>query len=191
MLERSVYMYYGTVANLKACQAITDAFFTVLNKKKFSAITITDITRQAGVARSTYYHNFYNKQEIIENYMDSIYKKILAAENINNDNNIQTVFKSEKLFSGLETSFSMLLKDRDRILLIYNNGFVNLIQQMLNRHAKKIVDDLNKINHYQIYFIAGAMQNVLLEWIESGTKESSEEMAHIVIKLLQNNILQK
>ncbi len=182
-------LYYGTVTNLRARQAITDAFFTVLKEKHFSHITITDIITQAGVARSTYYHNFYNKEEIINAYMNSIYKKLLVSENIKNDKSLPQMINSEKLFRGIETSFSLLLKDRERILLIYNNGFGNMIQKMLNQHAQKIFANLAQKDHYRIYFIAGAMQNVLLEWLESGMSESPTEMAHILIGLLQNNSL--
>jgi AcrR family transcriptional regulator len=182
-------MYYGKTENLRARKAITDVFFILLAKKPFSNITITDIIKKSGVARSTYYHNFYNKEEIIDNYIRTIYEKLLASKNVNTEHGLPTTFTLEKFISGLKFSFQELSKNKERILLIYSNGFSNMIQKMLNEHAKQTIGNFTTENHYQVYFIAGAMQNVLLEWLESGANESPEEMADFVIKLLQGNDL--
>ncbi len=41
---------------------IEEALFVLLKQKPFSKITITDITKKAGVARLTFYRNFAKKR---------------------------------------------------------------------------------------------------------------------------------
>lgn len=53
---------------------IMEALVILLEKKKFSEITIKEITRKAGVNRSTYYRNFHSKEEIIT-FFTPIYLK--------------------------------------------------------------------------------------------------------------------
>lgn len=182
-------LYYGTVANQKARQAITEAFFVLLSEKSLSAITVTNIIKKAGVARSTYYHNFYYKEEIVDNFMDSIYHQLLAKENIENKQKLQKAFKSQQLIAGIESSFLLLKKNQEKIKLIYHNGFGYRLKEMLDQHVKIIFGNFNNKDHYKNYLIAGAIQNVLLEWLECGAKESPQEMAQIVYEFVQNNAL--
>lgn len=56
-------------ANQKVKRKIENALFTLLNRKNFSTITVTDIVQTAGVARASYYRNFRSKEQIIETYM--------------------------------------------------------------------------------------------------------------------------
>ena len=52
-------------ANVEAKNKIVQALFTLLKKKRFSEITVTDLIKEAKVARATYYRNFECKEDII------------------------------------------------------------------------------------------------------------------------------
>ena len=52
-----------TVGFLKEC--MSDALLKLMNEKKFSQITIHEISAEAGVNRSTWFRNFTSKEDAI------------------------------------------------------------------------------------------------------------------------------
>lgn len=55
---------------IKKC--IAQALMKLLQKKELSAISITELTKVAGVSRMAYYRNFNSKEEIISSYCEII-----------------------------------------------------------------------------------------------------------------------
>ena len=59
-----------TTTLVKKC--IVDSLLLLMNEKDFDEITITEICNKAGVSRMTYYRNYYNKYDIIIEYLKDI-----------------------------------------------------------------------------------------------------------------------
>ena len=57
-------------------EIIKDALLTLLKKKNYMDITITDICRQACISRGTFYSHFKNIREIIDLLFDDALKQI-------------------------------------------------------------------------------------------------------------------
>ena len=51
-------------------QAVIDAFFRLMRKRENTEITISDIVREAGVARVSYYRNFTSREDIVLSLID-------------------------------------------------------------------------------------------------------------------------
>ena len=66
-----------------ADDAIFDAFFALLKEKDFDRITVADVSKKAGVVRSTFYNHYENVQALVE-----------AAE----DKTIQDIFRMMESF---------------------------------------------------------------------------------------------
>ena len=52
---------------------ITDALLLLMKHKNFNDITIGEITKKAGVNRSTYYRHFSTKESIIKFYFSTTF----------------------------------------------------------------------------------------------------------------------
>lgn len=52
-------------ANIRVRRSITDALFSLMKDKNFSEITITEIIREAGVARASFYRNYTSKEDVL------------------------------------------------------------------------------------------------------------------------------
>lgn len=72
-------MSRGSQENERVRKEITEALFSLLLRKEFSEITVTDIVTEANVARVSYYRNFETKEAIIEEYVDSVYRDLAAS----------------------------------------------------------------------------------------------------------------
>lgn len=172
------------IENERVKKSIEEALFTLLNKKNFSEITVTDIIRVSGVARASYYRNFESKEAIIESYMERQRKEV--AQEIAFTETINDLFIQEKLVASLEH----YLKQKYYLLLIYNNGFGTLLLEEMNRFAEQCLGDMpsKSIERYKIYFLSGAMYNMTIQWLVSGAMESPLEMSRAFLQLLNHSI---
>ena len=173
------------VENERVKKSIEEAFFTLLKKKPFSEITVSDIIRVSGVARASYYRNFESKEEIIEAYMGRQRNEV--AHMITFSESVSDIFNEEKLVTALEH----YLQQKEYILLLYDNGFGTFLQEDMNRFAEFSIGDMPQMSmeRYSLYFLSGAMFNTTIQWLKSGAVESPQQMAKAFIRMLSKNSL--
>ena len=67
--------------NLFIKEYILQALLDLMKEKDFKDISITEITKKAGVSRMAYYRNYYYKEDILENYMTELLEKYEKIRN--------------------------------------------------------------------------------------------------------------
>ena len=181
-------MSRASMENSRVKKEIINSFFNLLAKKQFSEITVTDIVKNAGVARASYYRNFSTKEAIIEEYMNSFYDLIMKDIDYDDDENI---FNKNNVLDGFERALSYCMVNKSYILSIYNNGFGSMIQDIFNNYIEYFAGNMpqNSIEQYKLYFISGAMFNVLIQWLKKGTVESPNEISKVCVSLLEGGIV--
>ena len=165
-------------ANQESKSKIVHALFKLLEKKRFSEITVTDIIKEAGVARATYYRNFEAKEDIIDEYLHQ-FREATADFPVAKEL-LPTAFSKNNLVVRLEYFASQ----KDYFLLLCKNGFFDFLLEDTNRFAEIILGNMpsNSIERYNIYLLSGAILNLLLQWLKNDCKESPEEIAGLVAK---------
>lgn len=168
--------------NARVKKNIEDAFFALLKEKSFSEITVTDIVKKSGVARTSYYRNFNSKEDIIRAYIQRLREEIdlaleYSAKTFGEKLNRQT----------LTAHVSCYLKEKHIILLLYNSGFGPLMLDETNYYISEALGDMpcSSIERYSLYFASGAIFNALMQWLQSGAKETPNEMAQIMMTLIE------
>lgn len=181
-------MSHGSEENAKSKKKITEALFVLLKGKKISEITISDIAAESKTARSTYYRNFKTKEDIISEFMNNMHDEIITPNEFSDSN---MVFNCDYMIAGFEKSLTACSKNRDYILTMYHNGFGSLILELLNRYIEESIGDMpaKSIKRYKLYFIAGAVYNVLIKWLEDGAQESSKKIAALCAEYLLSGIM--
>ena len=181
-------MSKASMDNQRVKNQITEGLFSLLRKKSFSEITVTDIVREAKVARASYYRNFQNKEEIIEAAMDILRDELMKDIQYDDDEHI---FNQENARAGFEKALTSCLIRKADLLTLYHNGFGSLIQQTFNRYIMEFAGNMsvNSIDRYKLYFISGAVTNVLIEWLDEGAKEPPREIAALCIGYFTGGIL--
>lgn len=183
-------MYRGTMENKRVKREIIEALFTLLKKKGFSEITVSDIIKEAGVARSTYYRNFKTIEEIIELYIESLHDELRSVTPYADSNSI---YLKENLITAFNHSFTCGLKNKSYLLALYHNGFGSMIQDIFNKYGEEMMGGMSyrSIDRYLLYFMTGAILNVLIQWLEDGAKESPLEISKTVVAMLMENVIEK
>ena len=183
-----VIMSKASMDNQRVKNQITEGLFSLLRKKSFSEITVTDIVKEANVARASYYRNFQNKEEIIEAAMDRLRDELMADIQYDDDEHI---FNQENARAGFEKALTCCLVKKADLLTLYHNGFGSLIQQTFNRYIMEFAGNMpaNSATRYKLYFISGAVTNVLIEWLNEGAKEPPREIAALCVSYFTGGIL--
>lgn len=174
--------------NQRVKNQIVKGYFSLLRKKENSKITITDIVTEANVARASYYRNFDNKEQIIEFALEQLRNELMS--DIEYDDN-KCIFNLENASIGFEKGLNYCLLKKSDLLLLYNTGFGYLIQLTFNRFIIEFAGNMsiNSIERYKLYFISGAVTNVLIEWLNGGTKETPKEIATLCATYFSGGIL--
>ncbi|PST46166.1 hypothetical protein CPA40_06885 [Bifidobacterium callitrichos] len=162
--------------NDRVRRQITEALFVLMERRRFSAITVTDIVAEAGVARASYYRNFKSKEDVINAWMSDLHDSIQPSDTKPRE---YDVFARANIADGFERSLTRFLTAKSYILTLYRNGFASLIQDTINGYVRGMAGraPMGSIGQYRLYFVAGAMFNILIKWLEGGAVESPRAIA--------------
>lgn len=157
-------------------ESIVTALIKLLESKSFNEITITQITKLAGVSRMAFYRNYYTKEDIIAIYLDD-----MVTEFYSRFLDLGPTSKYDTL-----CSFFSFFKERKYFIeILMKSGLIYIFHQKLNSSLLDFFKDIEGKNKpeygtYLAQFDAGGLYNVLLEWISNNTQESAESMAKLI-----------
>ena len=161
-------------SNSLARERIVAALTELMSRQDYASITITEITRTAGVSRMTYYRNYSSKEDILRRFMsdvgDQIHAKIVEKD----------LFRDA--YQYYYTLFEMLGQYDALVNAALTAGLDGLILDCIARNMDLTfvgTTDQPVNEKYLLRFHAGAFFHVFIEWIRSGRQESCEQMARL------------
>ena len=172
--------------------AIIEALFSLMEGERFSSISVSQITSKADVARMSYYRNFESKEQIIEVYVDRLHKELIAGSeaSVESVQGADGLLGEQALVRGFDRSLKRMRSEKRKILALINAGFATTLQRMMDGYLEERLGDMpvRSIERYELYFVSGALLNVLVRWLEQGAKEPPEEMAAFCARLLRDGL---
>lgn len=150
---------------------IADALLKLMDEKDYDSITITEIVEKAGVSRVTYYRYFKTKEDIVTRYFELTKNRFMMTVNLSAgeapdvENNDVTILALFLFFKSNMKANKCLRKARlDGVLLEFL--------------STEFCDNLPvKLDKYLAYFVAGALYNVLIHWLDNDCKDPIEEVS--------------
>lgn len=159
-------------------ESIFTALMILMAQKNFKEISITEITKKAGVSRMAFYRNYEIKEDIITTYIDELFQEYLNR--LISSNTIDT-------YENLRLYFSYFRKHQQLIFNLITSNMMNMLLEKCIEFFYALSQDFACHPSYStekrkiwIEFIAGGLFNILIEWAKSGMKQSDEYMAKIV-----------
>ncbi|MFT5692120.1 MAG: AcrR family transcriptional regulator [Oceanicoccus sp.] len=169
---------------LKSC--IQVSFLTLLKDKAMSQISITNIANHAGVSRMSIYRYYDDKEDIVRKHIKD-----------NFENYLNTVGELDlSAITSAPFFFEYFRKNGDTVKLLIEKNLFHLISDNFATYVEKFECVVNKKSNlpesHRIYnygYTASGLLSIVKIWIESGMKESNEEMSEILkaVKLEQAN----
>lgn len=163
------------------------ALTRLLREKDFEAISVSDITREAGVNRGTFYLHYIDKFDMMDQLIDEILQNILT---LLKEGNPQT---KEDALPSIVKIFEYLKEDFDFIHAMTLNRFnytTKLIHDFLYELTKQITPIQETIQSvyplpadYATEVFIYSNSAIFIHWIQKGAVESPEEIAKIFFRM--------
>lgn len=171
-------MYH--IKNDKRCRRsaalISGAFENLLAVKPFLEISVSDIQRESGVGRSTFYRLFDNIDDVVTYLVDEYFKE-LAAE-----------FSSLEWNEFIKAMLEGIIGREELYMNIITGGRTDLLIRPFRRNLEEMHRRQSPVVRskvvYSFAIFSGACISVIRSWDENGRKESVEELASMLNKYL-------
>lgn len=179
----SIVVEKGKVSRTKKC--IIDALLHLIEDDKFDEITVTQITQEADIARRTFYLNFNSKYEVIESYIDILYREY-----------VEEVLKyGGRFFEHDANQFFEFWKKHSELLFLLEKNDIFMV--LLSKFEEILIEteyfdfsfwfnkgiDKNK-RDYIASILAAILWRVLERWVKNDMKASVEELVDTFVKII-------
>ncbi|MCF0111135.1 MAG: TetR/AcrR family transcriptional regulator [Erysipelotrichaceae bacterium] len=158
-----------------AKEYIREAALQLLEKKNIRDITICELVQKAGVSRATFYRNYLDIYQVI----DEIARNITAPM-LHHDNDLKAMILQ---------NFRLLLQHKRTLTILVRQDLGDVLYRALYQTTVEHIDSLHAMNNtYQPHFFAGASYGMLVAWVNNDYKESPEQMLNLFYGCLQGYI---
>lgn len=165
---------------------LKEALLKLLHTRQLNKITITDLCRESGINRATFYRHYEEPKDILNEIRYSIFEDI---KNIEKQSNINS--SEDQL---LEQVCQYFFENREllNILFKYRNDedFVLLINEICRQRIPR----LRKLGYMKDYddeslklstcYFAGGIYYILRQWLSEPIEKSPKEIARIIQNVL-------
>ncbi|MEE0845245.1 MAG: TetR/AcrR family transcriptional regulator [Eggerthellaceae bacterium] len=177
-------------------RALRAALIELMEERGLDNISVNDICARADLNRGTFYNHFHDKYDLLTRLEDDIISDLeLIQEHMQGLSVMDLVrYRMRKHpLPFLVELFDYLREQGDFLHAVTGPGgdirfaprlrdsvCANLIQSILHERYRS---DPTPFVQYYVAFYATAYLGVIQHWIDTGMKESSEEMALIAMRL--------
>ena len=157
-------------------EAITQALLLLMENESYEDIKVSDIVRKAGVSRSSFYRNFFDKDDVLEKYINWMFSLSMRTSD---------PYSGANLRNTIIAHYEMYYENRHFLkILSRNNILFRFLGDMSRITEETIADSGMTVNVYQSSFFSAANLGVLAKWLERDCRETPEEIADAFIELL-------
>lgn len=165
----------------RSAQAVYEGLMECLDHKPLSQVTVSDIQRASGVARTTFYRSFDNISDVLAWRCDESFREVLGSIS-------PKAFRNERELS--RQYFSYWMENGDILELLVRNNRYDIIYASHKRVGDEMRDRYGDVpgvsRAHGDYFMAvrtGFTLSMLTTWVERGRSESVDELLQIIDEL--------
>ncbi|MBR1851783.1 MAG: TetR/AcrR family transcriptional regulator [Lachnospiraceae bacterium] len=145
-----------------------------MGKKDFGKISITEITKHAGVSRTAFYRNYETREALVEDICQSLFSELKAS--VSGER-----YRTDR--KAWYTIFFKTIKENSEYFQIYLNAHLQFGELFI---LESVYPPTTPLERYVNSAKEGAFLRVLTVWFNGGMQESPEEMGEICEKLIYN-----
>lgn len=170
---------------IRSKRMLRDGLVALLKQKPYQKISITEITQQADVARSTFYAHFETKDELLNFFVDDILDQFFKSVS-----NWPDIVDDPDYENRIGTTFFQLWQDNEDIARILNTVDIDCL--LINRFkvlfeklfTYKVGLDQIEINPNLIWYLinynAYALVGIFKQWIDDNMRYLPEVVGQFV-----------
>lgn len=148
---------------------IKKALFILAKKTRIKTITITTLVNEACISRTTFYRNYSNIQEVIDDILMDIFNKDFKESVTHHD------FK--KCIYDL---FKICKQNNDFFYILYKNNLISLIIKDILNMIKIIVKD--KYSEYELTAIVYGLYAYIIVYLKKKEMKPCDDIVSLFCK---------
>ena len=191
VLNKSESKYFNTAKKMDK------ALISLLEKKSFEYITVSEICKMASVNRSTFYLHYENTVDLLNETARFLLEDFFAYFNIDTKN-ITNQFKENPLdelnFISDEYLYPYLsyIKENRRVFTIvlshsdsfgFNEVFQRLYENVFNPILERFNYPIDDRKYVMMFYLNG-ITAVVSEWLKDGCIKTIEEVSRIIYECI-------
>ncbi len=182
--NQSKYFYTAELMN--------HALLALLEKKDIEFITVTEVTKKAGVNRSTFYLHYDNVYELLEETIENLNKQFISSFRVTTPLEIKSKQDAFLLTDEQLIPYLHFVKDNKRVLKLihqkpqlfharktyqqmYDKIFYPAISQFISQENEKI---------YTLAFYTNGVAAIVRQWLELDCVTDIDELVTLIKKLV-------
>jgi len=168
---------------------ITDALLNLLMDKKFSEITIQEITDTANVGRATFYLHYRSKDECLMQLLTEGFDSLVAEIEKNNE-------EQNDFVTSIELTLAHISNNRKLYLALLSDPLGGNILMDVRNYIKAdmmpiipVPPNFNPVLHEALAtYLAGAQLDILMWWLQEEPDMTKREAALLFVDVSLNGI---
>ena len=162
-----MYFRHTNKTAVRSQHMIADALFSLMKRKPFQQITVTELCEEAAIGRKTFYRNFELKEDVVDFRLDQLCGEYKGE--------ILGMTPEEQLRHHLEFT----QRHADWFIALYRNGFYETVRAkfavLLPETMPNWTDDPVEQQYRSQYIVAG-VEAIERVWVERGFRESIDQV---------------
>ena len=177
-------------------QLMNQALLALLEKKDIEFITVTEITKKAGVNRSTFYLHYENIYELLEETIENLNAKFINSFNIQVPFKINSPQDAFLITDDFLVPYFNFCKENKRVLRMVNQkpqlfqnkeSYQKMYNSIFYPAISQFVDNENERMYFLEFFTQG-VSAIVHKWLELDCPTQTEELIDIIKKCINYNM---
>lgn len=178
---------------IRTRQMIKDAFVELMETVGFSNITVESLTKKANISRNTFYLHYTDKFALLDQFeneilndLKTIVMNIPIAESF-------AVGEHATVLSSFFVKLYEYIHEHHKVFQLFMNknaapSFLYKLHETIKAvlTEKKMINKFKIPENYALAFIVGVQTSFINEWLNSGMKESPQEIVAIIVSIVKD-----
>lgn len=175
---RKMYFKQTNKTAVRSQYMIAGALLSLMKRKPFQQITVTEICQEAAIGRKTFYRNFELKEDVLDFYLDYLCG-IFEKENLGKTTDEQ-----------LYLYFAFSRQNIEFFSAMNQNGLLPLCQRKFSRFLPEAMpvwsEDEVQQEYYSRYMTAG-VEVIMQVWVEHSFREDIETVVSLAQQIQKHH----
>ena len=169
-------------------ELMNTALVALLEKKDIEFITVTEITKKAGVNRSTFYLHYENIYELLEETIENLNKEFITSFDMKTPFEIKSKEEAFLITDNLLIPYLQFVKQNKRVLKLINkkpqlfqskSTYQKMYDTIFYPAISYFVKDENE-RIYNLEFFTGGVVGIIHKWLALDCVTEIEELVKII-----------